>query len=150
MDGATVMPQDALAGFYLALRQSPGDPVTLLALADYYEEQGQPDKAACVRWSLRRQRHPFEFRSDLPDLPDPVRKSPAFKDCWFWWARDGGYGADWGHPQSCRLPEKVWEKLKNLFETKPLVVKHFPTVQAAYEALFEVWPRFAPAERESW
>ena len=30
------------------------------------------------------------------------------------------------------------------------IVKHYPTLQAAYEALFEVWPRFAPAERERW
>ena len=53
---------DTLAGFYLALRESPGDPVTLLALADWFEEQGQADNAACVRWSLRRERRPFEYR----------------------------------------------------------------------------------------
>ena len=37
---------DSPDAFYLALEESPGDPVTLQALADWYEEQGHADAAA--------------------------------------------------------------------------------------------------------
>ena len=64
--GAAVMP-DPLAAFYLALEESPGDPVTLQALADWYEEQGQTDDAACLRWTVR--------QPALP-VPLPPRRRP--------------------------------------------------------------------------
>ena len=59
---------DTLAAFYLALDETPGDPATLAALADWYEEQGQADHAACVRWTLRRRRFPFCYRREGAEL----------------------------------------------------------------------------------
>ena len=138
---------DTLDGFFLALRESPGDAVTLHALADWYEEQGRPSVAACVRWCLRRGRRPFQYRRGTEGLID----SPSFADGWFWWAvGDGPHGNDWGHPPTCRLPGVAWRLLDKRHSPTALVVKHYPTLRAAYEAFFEVWTRFAPSEREGW
>src|SRR5262245_9864058 len=138
---------DTLAGFYHALKETPGDPVTLLALADWFEDNGQPDSASCVRWTLRRKRFPFEFHRNEGGL---LNDSPTWHDGWFWWTTSEIYGSDWGHPVTCRLPTDLWKRLKNHLPHDVSVMKHFPSLQAAYEALFDAWPLFPPSVRERW
>ena len=88
---------DTLASFYLALEETPGDSVTLQALADWYEEQDRLDAASCLRWLVRRGRFPFLYRKDA----GLVVASTAFTEGWFWWAVDEPiYGRDWGHQTS--------------------------------------------------
>src|SRR4051794_35713239 len=135
-------PIDALVGFYQTLKETPGDPVTLMALADWFEEHGQPDHAACVRWTARRNRFPFEYRREASGI---VVSSPAWHDGWYWWGVEGDYGRDWGHPPGCRLPRELWKGLKNHFDHDVSVFKHFPSLEAAYEALFDAWLKSPPS-----
>jgi hypothetical protein len=147
--GVIPMPQtDTLAAFYLALDETPGDPLTVQALADWYEELDQLDAASCLRWTARRGRFPFKFRRDDPNVVIPAT---AMTDGWYWWAKvTHDFGRDWGHPRNCWLPEPLWAQLTNLSDHHVSIVKHFPTIQQAYEALFDAWPRFAPSQRERW
>ena len=59
---------DALTAFYLALEEDPGDPVTLLALADIYERAlGRPaDAIAALRSAA--DLDPNDARLDVLDL----------------------------------------------------------------------------------
>jgi uncharacterized protein (TIGR02996 family) len=131
---------DPPAALYLTLDENPGDHVTLLALADWYEEQGQAGCAACLRWTVRNALYPFHYSRDL------LKKNGSdWHEGWYWWALDDPYaGADWGHPLHCRLPLKVWHRLQHGFTWTPLVFKEYPTLRAAYEALLEAWPRVGP------
>lgn len=136
---------DPLAAFYLALEENPGDTVTLQALADWFEEQGEGDRAACLRWVVRKGYCPFRY-SPKAKL---VVSSTAFRDGWFWWGRElQDYARDWGHPATCHLPRKLWARLKHSFAHEPSVYKDYPTARAAYEALLAVWPLVGPADRE--
>jgi hypothetical protein len=141
---------DPLAAFFLSLDESPGDQVTLLALADWYEEQDQSDNAGCLRWLAATGLYPFHYWRD----GGLAKNSRDWHDGWYWWALDHpSAGADWGHPLYCRLPEQVWRKLRRTFEFEELVFKEYPTRRAAYEALFEAWPRVgrlpSPATQEA-
>lgn len=132
------------AAFYLALEQTPGDPVTLQAFADWCEEQGDPDRAACLRWLARKGRFPFRYHAGA----GLNVASPSLKEGWYWWAVDDPhYGRDWGHPDSCKLPRFAWTRLANPFDYTPSVFKHYEGIEAAFKALFAVWPR---VERAVW
>jgi hypothetical protein len=125
---------------YLALDELPGDPVTTRALADWYEEQGNEEAAECLRWAVERERWPFQYRSSA----GLSVASQDWGDGWFWWAvEDRSYGREWGHPASCRLPAALWEHLPHTFTYGPAVFKEYPTLRAAYEALFAAWPKYA-------
>ncbi len=126
---------DPLTAFYLSLDESPGDAVTVLALADWYEEQGQPDSARCLRWAVRGMLYPFRYRRGAL-----ARNGKDWHDGWFWWALDDPYeGQAWGHPLHCRLPLRVWNRLRHGFKYEPRVFKEYPSQRAAYEALLEAW-----------
>jgi len=127
---------DPLTGFYLALEENPDDRVTLLALADWYEEQDEPAAACCLRWAVGRDFWPFCYCAST----GLTVSSGAWHDGWFWWAVDEPYhGRDWGHAPNCRLPRDVWGKLRHTFDYDPAVFKEYPTRRAAYEALIDVW-----------
>jgi uncharacterized protein (TIGR02996 family) len=137
--------RDSPDAFYLALDESPGDPVTTLALADWYEEQGNSRAADCLRWAAENARWPFQYRKG-----GPVKVfSQKFHEGWYWWAvadssadLDWGAEADWGHPRECRLPRPTWERLKYISPGyQPSVFKEYPSRRAAYEALFDAWLR---------
>jgi uncharacterized protein (TIGR02996 family) len=128
---------DPLTAFYAALDDNPADQVTLLALADWFEEQDRSDAAACLRWAARHGYRPFHYHRDA-GLPF---NGADWHDGWFWWARSNpSFGRDWGHETTCRLPDSVWMKLRHSFKYHPAVFKEYPTRQAAYEALIAVWP----------
>jgi hypothetical protein len=56
------------------------------------------------------------------------------------WAKaDPGYGDNWGHPPSCRLPPRVWLLLRHTFDYSPAVFKEYKTIKDAWEELFAVW-----------
>lgn len=132
---------DALTAFYLTLEESPGDRVTLLALADWYDECGDDAAAACLRWAVEQGRAPYLFLRDAWTS----RTGPAWHDGWFWWALDHErYGMDWGHSRECRLPERLWKLLRHTFDYQPSVFKEYDTARSAYEALLDAWKRGQP------
>ena len=131
-----------LDAFYLALDESPGDKATLCALADWYEEQGHLANASCVRWAMRLGLRPIRCprqenqRARVQDI--------SGHDGWYWWVVDQ---PNWVEERTCRLRPELWNRLAHSFPYEPLVFKEYPTLRAAYEALFEVWPAFAPRDR---
>jgi uncharacterized protein (TIGR02996 family) len=130
---------DPLSAFYDALDQTPEeDRVTLLALADWYEEQGEPEAAECLRWTVRQGLSPFCYQRDGGGV---TVSSDAWHDGWFWWSVDEpSQTSDWGHDPACRLPRALWQKLRHTFNYDPAVFKEYRTRRAAYEALLEAWP----------
>ena len=127
---------DPLTAFYLALDEMPGDRVTMLALADWYEEHGNADAADCLRWAVREVRRPFRYGPD-----DSMRVTfEKWQKGWYWWAK-AGEGLDWGHPATCGLAEDIWRGLKHTFDYSPSVFKEYPSFRAAFEALVAVWAR---------
>jgi hypothetical protein len=135
---------DPLQAFYLVMDENPGDPVTLLVLADWYEEHDQADTADCLRWAVRRGYRPFLYRAD----GGLTVSSPVWHDGWFWWSIDDPYrGRDWGHDDGCRLPASVWKELPHTFNYDPAVFKEYPTRRDAFEALIAIWPLVTASER---
>jgi hypothetical protein len=131
---------DPLTTLYHALEQMPGDPVTLMALADYYLELDQLDASACLRWTVSRNYCPFRYSPGSLTV-----MSAGWNAGWYWWAIDDPHlAANWGHPQTCRLPRGLWRHLRHTFDYVPSVFKQYPTCREAYEALIEAWP-LAPA-----
>jgi hypothetical protein len=127
--------------FYLALDENPGDLLTVQALADWYEENGEANAASCLRWLAVRERWPFRFQKE--GGPVTIAAARTWNDGWFWWAvEDPWTGYDWGHPEQCRLPQGLWDRLRHGFTHQPRVFKEYPTRRAAYETLFTAWPAF--------
>src|SRR5947209_8300020 len=97
---------EALSALYQALEAEPADPATLLDLAGWYERQGSPDVAGCLRWAAECRRRPFRYRRGDGAV---AVSSRHWHDGWYWWAVGGQeYGEDWGHPAECRLPPPLW------------------------------------------
>jgi hypothetical protein len=126
--------QALLEVLYRELESNPRDALTLSALADWYEEHGEADKADCLRWTARRNKRPHRYDPRAMKVTHT-----AWHKGWYWWARTGD-GYHWGHPVSCRLPATVWRPLRHGFKYNPRVFKEYHTLRQAYEALFAVWP----------
>jgi hypothetical protein len=141
---------ETLTSLYLALDETPGDSLTLNALADAYEDLGDQNAVSCVRWTITRKKFPFLFRADLGLSVN----SKTFTDGWVWWAVDSSITTaarfyatpDLGHPNSCRLPRRIWERLRHTFDADPRFVKEYPNQRTAYEALIDIWPIVAPLD----
>lgn len=127
--------------FFLSLDDAPGDRDTALVLADWYEERGEVAAAAALRWAIGRGLHPFRYNRKASSL---AVHGPSWNDGWYWWAVEGAYWAEWGHPRPCQLPRKLWDLLPHSFAHEPSVFKEYPTRRAAYEALFAAFPAFSP------
>jgi uncharacterized protein (TIGR02996 family) len=128
---------DPLTAFYLALDEMPGDRVTMLALADWYEEHGEISAAECLRWLVEYGLYPFRYRKGETVQHSP----PAWHEGWYWWAVENSQARrNWRYPRSCCLPQALWDRLKHYFDYPPSVFKDYPTGRAAYEALFTAWP----------
>ena len=128
--------------FYLSLDESPGDATTLCALADWYEERGELGNAGCVRWTIRRGLHPIRFVRDKSQAT--AVRGVSWSDGWYWWVIDE---PNWAAEKACRLPPELWNRLAHSFRYEPGVFKEYPTRRAAYEAILEAWPLFAPRNR---
>jgi uncharacterized protein (TIGR02996 family) len=126
-----------LAAFYAALEESPADHVTKLALADWYDEHGQPVAAEVLRYLAKRRKSPFRYYHTSEGLR---HHHETWKDGWYWWAtsreREG-----WGYPKAAVLPHKYWNRMKHTFPYDPLVFKEYRSVRAAIEALIKSWPK---------
>lgn len=134
---------DTLSAFYFALEESPGDPLTLQALADWFDEQGNAASAACLRWAVRTKRTPFHFERTGP----LTVVGNEWHDGWYWWVKEHPQaGADWGYPAECQLLSRLWKHLRHSFDYTPSVFKEYPSVRAAYEALLAAWPLAQPVE----
>lgn len=134
------IPTDPLGIFYHTLEETPGDKVTMLALADWYEENGHEPDAACIRWAAERQAIPYKYKHNTLKV-----SFEEWGNGWFWWAVDDpGYGSDWGHSTNCRLPRDIWSKLRHTFSYSPAVFKEYETQREAYEVLIELWRKAPP------
>jgi hypothetical protein len=139
------MPRDPLDALYRALDEGPGDPVTVLALADCYEERDDAKAADCLRWTAKVHRWPFRYWNN----GRVVIQSNNWHDGWYWWTLEDASWADhWGHPKECRLPGPLWKLLRHSFDYPPAVLKEYPTARAAYEALFEAWRKYRRRARK--
>jgi uncharacterized protein (TIGR02996 family) len=141
------MPEtDPVSPFYLAIEDDPDDRVSLLALADWFEEHDELVAADCLRWTVKYGRRPYCYPAD----GGLTVSSPDWHVGWFWWAvDDAAHTRDWGYPSHCRLPRTVWARLRHGFRHAPSVFKEYPSVRAAYEALIDVWEFAAPIERRT-
>src|SRR5438270_918457 len=97
-----------LAALYRALEEKPDDRLAALALADWYEEQGDLSASDCVRWVVHKRKRPYKYSKDGP----LTVSSPNWSDGWYWWAKARA-GAGWGHPSTCGLPARLWNRLKH-------------------------------------
>jgi uncharacterized protein (TIGR02996 family) len=135
---------DPLDAFYLALDEAPGDTVTTLALADWYEEHGQETAATCVRWALQQRRWPFRYLRGAVQVEVP---SEDWHNGWYWWVLETPFS--WrGFPPECCLPQAVWDRLPHSFDYTPAVLKQYPSRRAAYQALFVAWRAGPTRDRE--
>ncbi len=103
------------------LASAPGDWKLRGVLADWYEDNDQPEEAACLRWMIQQHKRPY---------------------------RESDHGASWfnadtvppglGDPES-DIPGPLFQELEG-----GLVLgnhRSFPTVRAAEEALLAAWRR---------
>jgi len=130
-------------GLYLALEDDPADALAWLALADWHEDASHAASAACLRWLSRRRHSPIRYHAETS-----VRKSPSWQEGWLWWATDGEGADSWSLPSSCRLPHRLWTRLRHGFPYSPVAMKEYPSVRAAVEAVLDAWPLFNPLGRE--
>jgi hypothetical protein len=133
-----------LEALYLALNDAPGDAATVLALADWYADNDEPDSAECLRWLHEQRRWPFRYTRDAGLAVE--RK--AWHEGWFWWTA-GGIDEGWGYPPECVLPATLWASLPHSFgDITPRVFKEYSSARGAYEALLQAWPAFQRRRRE--
>jgi hypothetical protein len=126
-----------LKALFAALESSPGDPVTLLALADWYEEREDARGAESLRWLAAKGKAPYRHRHS----DSLLHHHDTWKDGWYWWAT-AREKRGWGYPDSAVIPHPLWDKLEHTFNYDPLVFKEYPTVRRAVEVLIAAW---APA-----
>lgn len=124
-----------LNGLHAALDAAPDDPARVLAIAEWYAQQGNLNAAAALHWTVLEGKLPFLFNRDDANLTDDYAE---WQEGWFWWATGN---CNWGHPHSCELPFGLWEELEHTFEYEPSVFKEYLTRRDAYEALIAAWER---------
>jgi hypothetical protein len=112
---------------FAALEADCADRATLSALADWSEENDDPDASAALRWLIRTGRRPgfnehqFLFGKFFWSLEDP---HPIMAD-----------------PQAL-LPAILWHEIAGNDESKPVTsFKSFKTARLAYLALIAGWKR---------
>ena len=124
---------------YAELEVNPGDALTLLALADWFEENDLAKPSECVRWLAEMGKVPFRYTSDA----EIIHHFEAWKDGWYWWTTAASRKG-WGYPKSCRLPRTLWGRMAHTFDYPPRVFKEYPTVRGAIEAVILAWTRRPP------
>lgn len=119
--------------------------MTLLALADWFEEREKTRESGCLRWVAAMEKMPYQHRHS----DDLLHHHDTWNDGWFWWTTDREKGG-WGYAPSAILPHALWDRLTHQFNYDPLVFKEYPTVRAALEALLEAWsPALVATPRKS-
>lgn len=122
------MPDQAIRdALFATLESQRDDPITLAALADWFEEHDDAGAAACLRWVARNGRRPgfnscqvnygryfWELQGPEPILDDP----------------------------RAQLPAGLWIALEGYDEARPVnSFKSFASVRLAYFALLLAWER---------
>jgi hypothetical protein len=127
---------DPFTALYHALEETPGDALTLMALADCYLEEDRPEASTCIRWSQARGRYPFQYTNGSLSVA-----SDSMTHGYWWWVLDerGAVAGNWGLPHPCRLTRAMWKQLPHQYEYTPGVFKEYPTLREAYEALVYAW-----------
>jgi uncharacterized protein (TIGR02996 family) len=118
-------PLDAL---YAALDQDPTDALARVALADWYEEQGDTLAAQACRWILEKGKRPYDYGDGRG---------------WRWWCRHLGGRMDYDD-----LPEPLFRMIPQTPSNDlPDQKRVFPSRRAAEEALIAA---FRMAARAGW
>lgn len=121
-----------------ALEHSPEDTVTVNALADWYEEQGDDAAAACLRWAARHGRRPGY---------NPGQRNFGK----FFWEREEATPIIDDPP--AQLPESLWLALAGNDEKYPVYsFKSYRTIRVALADLIAAWkllPSAAPCPASS-
>jgi uncharacterized protein (TIGR02996 family) len=133
-------PTDAASSeaLWSALEADPTDRLVLLALADWFEEQGDVVAAECLRWGHARRKRPFQYFST-----SKIRYHyEKWGEGWYWWARQPDVKL-WQIPATCGLTNRLWKELAHTFDYDPVTFKEYRTRRGAYEALIEGWRRHA-------
>ena len=84
---------EAYEGLQKALDENPQDQTLRLILADWYEEQGRPWAAECMRWLAEKGHYPLYYRQ--------------WKTYQWGWAM-GGISKPW---KQYTLPAAIWHRL---------------------------------------
>jgi hypothetical protein len=133
-----------MINLYDALEARPDDRLTLLALADWYEENAHPGAAACLRWLAEEGKHPYRYYPS-----NGLRHHhPSWSAGWYWWTNDQE-PENWGYPAACKLPYLLWDRLADTFSYDPIVFKEYPTVRGTFEAAIAAWVALPEAKRPS-
>jgi hypothetical protein len=117
---------------FTAFDSDRGDRAALGALADWYEEHGEIDAAACLHWALALGRRPgFNERQQVYGQ-------------YFWVRQDEHPILD--DPQA-QLPEMLWEQLTDFDEPHSVAsFKSYRSARAAFTALLAAWKAGKPVE----
>jgi len=127
--------RDALRGLFAALEEREPDPTAQAALADWYEEHGDAEAAACVRWLARRGARPGVNEHQTifgrffweREGPDPILNDPP-----------------------AQLPERLWLAAGDNDEPHPVgSFKSYKTAEAAYRALLAAWKQIGGVAEEA-
>jgi len=123
---------ETLDALYNALENSRGDPVTLSALADWFEEHDDLPAAACLRAAVDMGRQPGynnhqfmygKFFWELCEASPIINEPPA------------------------QLPRPLWEALPGNDEPHPVYsFKSYRTARFAYQALIAAWKLVGPVK----
>lgn len=117
---------DCRDALFDALEADAGDAVSLAALADWSEEQGDDAAAACLRWLAGQGRRPFYF-------PRPGDRGP-----FLWILRDD---EPLVKDEAAQLPPALWRELKGNDEPGEVAsYKSYRTARLAYLAAVGAWP----------
>ena len=131
-----------LTALFDALEDVPDDRVTLLALADWFEDQDRSMAAGCLRWLAASGKLPYRYFA-----ASPLRyHHESWAEGWFWWTTESEM-EKWGYPQTCELPFNLWDRLRHTFDYKPTTFKEYPRIREACEALVDAWTALPEGER---
>lgn len=121
-----------LDAFFVALEKERGDAVTLNALGDWYEEQGDAVAGSCFHAVARLAIRPGFSKGQtmfgkfywVLDAPDPIITDPP-----------------------AHLPKALWDALREYDEKYSVAsFKSYQTARAAYEDLLRGWAEVGPID----
>lgn len=110
---------------FAAIDDDRTDAVSINALGDWFEENGDSNAAVCLRWVTRNGRRPSSY--PRPSILGPYlwvrqEQQPIIED------------------PAAQIPEKLWLELKDNDETEAVAsFKSYRSPRAAYVALVEAW-----------
>jgi hypothetical protein len=117
-----------LEAFFADLERDPQDWPLRGVLADWYEDNGRPELAECLRWMIRKRKRPHH----------------RVKGTYVWFNADANQDLSGDDPES-DLPGAVYKRVAGGLEQGGH--KSFPSLRAAEESFQAAW---LAARRQGW